>query len=104
MISFELVGGNQAGFILMQELTLPQAATSLGGVESLISMPFNTSHSSLTDVQLQEVGINPGLMRLSVGIEDIDDLKADFSQALSKIKATTVTKSMLKQSVTGEGS
>jgi cystathionine beta-lyase/cystathionine gamma-synthase len=89
MVSFELVGGNQAGFSLMQELTLPQAATSLGGVESLISMPFNTSHSSLNSTQLQEVGINLGLMRLSVGIEDIDDLKADFSQALDKIKPTS---------------
>lgn len=85
MVSFELYGGNNAGFTLMQHLKLPQAATSLGGVESLISMPFNTSHSSLNTVQLEEVGINPGLMRLSVGIEDIADLKADFSQALAAI-------------------
>ncbi|MFT5118223.1 MAG: cystathionine beta-lyase/cystathionine gamma-synthase [Kiritimatiellia bacterium] len=104
MISFELAGGNQAGFTLMQALTLPQAATSLGGVESLISMPFNTSHSSLNSAQLQAVGINPGLMRLSVGIEDIEDLKTDFAQALATIKHSTVEQATIEQSIIGEQS
>lgn len=85
MVSFEVKGGDNGGLKLMSGLKLIHAATSLGGVESLISMPFNTSHSSLIDRQRREVGINPGLMRLSVGIEDIDDLKADLDQALTAI-------------------
>ena len=84
MVTFEVKGGDQAGLELMDGLTIIQAATSLGGVESLISMPFNTSHSSLVEHQRQEVGINPGLMRLSVGIENVSDLKADLNQALAK--------------------
>ncbi|MBP2231648.1 cystathionine beta-lyase/cystathionine gamma-synthase [Azospirillum agricola] len=85
MVSFEVRGGDRAGLKLMGALTLVQAATSLGGVESLISMPFNTSHSSLIERQRRDIGINPGLMRLSVGIEDVADLKADFTQALATI-------------------
>lgn len=85
MVSFEVKGGDKAGLKLMDGLKLVHAATSLGGVESLISMPFNTSHSSLIDRQRREVGINPGLMRLSVGIEDLDDLKADLDRALRAI-------------------
>ncbi len=85
MLSFEVKGGNQAGLKLMSKLKLAQAATSLGGVESLVSMPFNTSHSSLTELQRREVGINPGLVRFSAGIEDIADLTADFEQALASL-------------------
>lgn len=86
MVSFEVKGGDRAGLKLMSRLKLVRAATSLGGVESLISMPFNTSHSSLIDRQRREVGINPGLMRLSVGIEDVEDLKADLDQALTALE------------------
>ena len=83
MVSFEVKGGDEAGLKLMSELRIIQAATSLGGVESLISMPFNTSHSSMVERQRREVGINPGLMRLSVGIEDLADLRRDLSDALA---------------------
>lgn len=83
MVSFEVKGGDEAGLRLMDALDIVQAATSLGGVESLISMPFNTSHSSLIEKQRKQVGINPGLLRLSVGIEHVDDLRADLDQALT---------------------
>lgn len=83
MVSFEVDGGDEAALAFLDRLTIPQIATSLGGVESLISMPSNTSHSVLTVAQRQAVGIAPGLVRLSVGIEDIADLQADLDQALN---------------------
>ncbi|MGH1438627.1 MAG: trans-sulfuration enzyme family protein [Cellvibrionaceae bacterium] len=82
VVSFEIKGGDAAALRFLENLKIPQVATSLGGIESLVSMPFNTSHSSLNDHQRQLVGIRPGLVRLSVGVEDIDDLLSDISQAL----------------------
>lgn len=82
VVSFEVEGGDLAALRFMDHLQIPQAATSLGGVESLVSMPFNTSHSSLNDYQRELVGIMPGLVRLSVGVEDVEDLLADLDQAL----------------------
>jgi len=82
VVSFEVKGGDQAALKFLESLSLPQVATSLGGVESLVSMPFNTSHSSLTEKQRQLVGIRPGLVRLSVGIENVSDLIADIESAL----------------------
>ncbi|MCB0374912.1 MAG: PLP-dependent transferase [Sinomicrobium sp.] len=85
MVSFEMKGGNDAALRLLDNLALPKQATSLGGVESLISLPYNTSQASLTKKQRIALGINDGLVRLSVGIEDIDDLIADFKQAFHNI-------------------
>jgi cystathionine beta-lyase/cystathionine gamma-synthase len=85
MVSFEVAGGNGAALKFLDRLRIPLVATSLGGVESLASLPFNTSHSFLTDRQRREVGIEPGLVRLSVGVEDADDLIADLDQALSAL-------------------
>ncbi|MGW7520199.1 trans-sulfuration enzyme family protein [Streptomyces sp. NPDC054796] len=83
MVSFELHGGDETALKLLERLRLPLVATSLGGVESLVSLPFNTSHSFLTERQRREVGIEPGLVRFSVGVEDPEDLLADLDQALS---------------------
>ncbi len=85
MVSFEVKGGNEAALALLTHLKIPLVATSLGGVESLISLPFNTSHSFLTEKQRQQIGIMPGLIRLSVGVENIQDLTADFDTALGQI-------------------
>ena len=85
MVSFEVEGGDAHAQRLLDVLTLPLPATSLGGVESLISAPFNTSHSSLTEPQRRAAGINPGLVRLSAGIEDLDDLVADLESGLAQI-------------------
>jgi cystathionine beta-lyase/cystathionine gamma-synthase len=82
MVSFELEGGDEAALKLLDRLRLPVVATSLGGVESLVSLPFNTSHSFLTARQRLDVGIEPGLVRFSAGIEDTADLLADLDQAL----------------------
>ncbi|MGB1268581.1 MAG: trans-sulfuration enzyme family protein [Flavobacteriaceae bacterium] len=84
MISFEIDGGDEKAHTLLNVLKLPKEATSLGGVESLISLPYNTSQASLTKEQQKAIGINDGLVRLSVGVEDITDLIFDFEQALIK--------------------
>ena len=91
MISFEIEGGDKNAHALLKLLKIPKEATSLGGVESLISLPYNTSQASLTKEQQKAIGINDGLIRLSVGVEDIEDLISDFNQALSIIfkKETT---------------
>ncbi len=83
MVSFEIDGGDDDGVGFMHSLKLWKEATSLGGVESLVSMPFNTSHAGLTPEQREKIGIGKGFIRLSCGIEDSDDLIADLDQALN---------------------
>ena len=84
MITFVLEGGDEKALEFMNNLHIPHQATSLGGVESLISMPFNSSQSGFTVKQREKMGIMPGCVRLSVGIEDADDIIADFDQAFVK--------------------
>ncbi|WP_208325828.1 trans-sulfuration enzyme family protein [Amycolatopsis arida] len=85
MVSFEVNGGDAAALAFMRNLTVPYVATSLGGVESLVSMPSNTSHSSLTTRQMSLIGINPGLVRFSAGIENARDLIGDLRHALDAL-------------------
>lgn len=85
MVTFNVQGGDEAAIDLISNLKLSRQATSLGGVESLVSLPFNTSHASSTVKQREQMGILPGCIRLSVGIEDVEDLIADFEQALKQI-------------------
>lgn len=84
-VTFFVEGGDAAALALVEALHIPKQATSLGGVESLISLPFNTSQASYTARQRAAIGIHPGCVRLSVGIEDAADLIADFDQALAQI-------------------
>ncbi len=85
IISLEIEGGDEKAHALLKYLKLPKEATSLGGVESLISLPYNTSQASLTKDQQKAIGINDGLIRLSVGVEEIEDLISDFNQAITNI-------------------
>ncbi|MFO8133738.1 MAG: aminotransferase class I/II-fold pyridoxal phosphate-dependent enzyme [Thermoplasmatota archaeon] len=85
MITFRITGGDRDGIRFMRSLQVASEAASLGGVETLVSMPYNTSHSYLTDEERAAIGILPGTIRLSVGVEHVDDLKADLSQALDDI-------------------
>jgi cystathionine beta-lyase/cystathionine gamma-synthase len=85
MIALEVKGGDKGALTLLDNLKIPKQATSLGGVESLISLPYNTSHAGFTAKQRSNMGINPGCIRLSVGIEDAEDLIADFEQALAHL-------------------
>nr|7F1U_A Chain A, L-methionine gamma-lyase [Pseudomonas putida]7F1U_C Chain C, L-methionine gamma-lyase [Pseudomonas putida]7F1U_D Chain D, L-methionine gamma-lyase [Pseudomonas putida]7F1V_A Chain A, L-methionine gamma-lyase [Pseudomonas putida]7F1V_C Chain C, L-methionine gamma-lyase [Pseudomonas putida] len=82
MIAFELKGGIGAGRRFMNALQLFSRAVSLGDAESLASHPASMTHSSYTPEERAHYGISEGLVRLSVGLEDIDDLLADVQQAL----------------------
>jgi methionine-gamma-lyase len=85
MITFELKGGMEAGKILMNSVTLCQLAVSLGGVESLIQHPASMTHFSMGKEAREAAEITDGLVRLSVGIENVDDLISDLKQALNKV-------------------
>lgn len=85
MISFELKGGYEAGRRLMDSVHLALLAVSLGGVETLIEHPASMTHAGMSEADRLEGGITAGLVRYSVGIEDVDDLIADLAQALDKI-------------------
>ncbi len=85
MISFEVKGGHDAGVILMDNVCLALLAVSLGGVESLIQHPASMTHSSVPQAGRLAAGITDGLVRFSVGIENVEDIIDDLSQALDKI-------------------
>jgi len=85
MIAFELKEGYNAGKTLMNNVKLCILAVSLGGVESLIQHPASMTHSKVDKDSREKAGITNGLVRLSVGIENVDDLIADLDQALNKI-------------------
>jgi cystathionine beta-lyase/cystathionine gamma-synthase len=78
----EVTGGDRRALAVLRELRLFTEATSLGGVESLASTPFNSSHFSLSASDRAAAGIGPGTLRLSVGLEDPDALLADLATAL----------------------
>ncbi|HWI55946.1 MAG TPA: PLP-dependent transferase, partial [Bacillota bacterium] len=83
MLSFEL--RNPAAIdAMLQRFQLATPALSLGGVETLVCVPSRTSHRTMTPEERQRAGISDGLVRVSVGIEDIDDLLVDFAHALGK--------------------
>jgi methionine-gamma-lyase len=82
MISFEMRGGLDAGRRLMDGVRLATLAVSLGGVETLIEHPASMTHAGIPQQERETAGISDGLVRLSVGIEDVDDLIQDLRQAL----------------------
>ena len=84
MISFELKGGVEAGRKLMNNVEMAILAVSLGGVETLIQHPASMTHSKVSAEGKEKAGITDGLVRYSVGIEDVSDLIADLDQALEK--------------------
>ena len=85
MVGFDVKGGLQAGKTLMNSIKLCTLAVSLGDVDTLIEHPASMSHCGYSEKDLLESGIKPGFVRLSVGIEHIDDLLEDLEQALNKI-------------------
>jgi cystathionine beta-lyase/cystathionine gamma-synthase len=82
MLAIELTGGARAAERFIRKLRLIRHAPSLGGVDSLVSEPRHTSHTHLSPEERAKLGIPDGFLRLSVGIEDADDLIADIEQAL----------------------
>lgn len=85
IVSFELKGSLKKAIKFMQSLKLIFIAESLGAVESLIEHPASMTHASIDPKEREKIGLSDGLIRLSVGIEDKEDLIADLSQALRKI-------------------
>jgi methionine-gamma-lyase len=85
MISFELKGGFDAGEKLMNAIELFQLAVSLGGVESLIQHPASMTHAGMTKEDRLSAKITDGLVRLSIGIESVDDIIKSLKEALDKI-------------------
>jgi methionine-gamma-lyase len=84
MIAFEVKGGIEAGARLMDRLRLCALATSLGDVRTLISHPASTTHSVISRESRELQGVTDGLVRLSVGLEDVQDIVADLEQALGR--------------------
>lgn len=87
VLSFELKGGVDAGRALVDNLTLFSHLANIGDVRSLVIHPASTTHSQLTPEQQLTAGVTPGLVRLSVGLENIDDLKADLAAGLAAARA-----------------
>jgi cystathionine gamma-synthase/methionine-gamma-lyase len=83
--SFDVLGGKPAAFRLLDNLQLIKLAVSLGGTESLICHPGSTTHSGVPEEVRERIGFTDGLVRLSVGIENAEDLLADLAQALAAV-------------------
>jgi cystathionine gamma-synthase len=84
MLSFDLAGGEAAVRAFVDDLGCFTLAESLGGVESLIAHPATMTHAAMSDETRERAGIGPGLLRLSVGIEDLGDLAADIRVGLAR--------------------
>jgi methionine-gamma-lyase len=82
MLSFEVEGGREAGRAIIDSMALPELTASLGSVHTMVVHPPSTSQRQLSEAELLEAGITPGLLRVSVGLEDLEDLQADFAAAL----------------------
>ncbi|MDO8484093.1 MAG: aminotransferase class I/II-fold pyridoxal phosphate-dependent enzyme [Candidatus Limnocylindrales bacterium] len=87
MLAFEVHGGREAGRAVIDSLRLPELTASLGSVHTMVVHPPSTSHRQSSESELLEAGITPGLLRVSVGLEDLEDLQADFSAALAEARA-----------------
>ena len=93
VLSFELKGGVDAGTALVNGVTLFSHLANIGDVRSLIIHPASTTHSQLTPEQQLTAGVTPGLVRLSIGIENVEDLKADLAAGFAAARAAVVASS-----------
>ncbi|MEU6047606.1 bifunctional o-acetylhomoserine/o-acetylserine sulfhydrylase [Streptomyces griseus] len=89
VLAFELTGGAEAGRQFVDAVGLFSHLANIGDVRSLIIHPASTTHSQLTEEQLVATGATPGLVRLSVGLENVDDLKADLEAGFRAAKAAS---------------
>lgn len=87
LVAFELKGGKEAAFKLQNALEIVKISNNLGDSKSLITHPATTTHKNLTDEARAELGISPGTVRFSAGIEDSEDLVEDFARALAQVSA-----------------
>jgi O-succinylhomoserine sulfhydrylase len=85
LLAFDIKGGKEAAFRFMNALEIIKISNNLGDAKSIATHPATTTHQRLPDDQKAKLGITPGLIRLSVGLEDADDLIADLNRALAMI-------------------
>ncbi len=83
MLAFEVEGGRAGGRAFIDALTIPELTASLGSIHTIVAHPPTTTHRQLSDAELADAGIAPGLLRCSVGLEDVEDLQADFERGLA---------------------
>ena len=85
MVTIEVKGGVKSAVKVCDALRVAVNAMSLGGVETLVSIPVYSSHVNMTKGELRRHGVTPGMIRISVGVEGVEDLKRDFAQALDRL-------------------
>ena len=85
MIAFVVKGGDEAALKFMRGLKMIYEATSLGGVESLVECPFNSSHMMIPEEVRHAAGLIPGFVRMSIGIEDVEDLWTDLERGFANL-------------------
>ncbi len=92
MLAFVIKGGDDAALKFMRSLEVIFEATSLGGVESLVECPFNSSHMFVPEEVRHEAGVVPGFVRMSIGIEGVEDLWSDIERALESARELLVSR------------
>jgi methionine-gamma-lyase len=83
MLAVDVVGGREAGRAIIDALTLTELTASLGSVYTMVVHPPSTSQRQMSEAELAAAGITPGLLRISVGLEDLEDIQDDFAAALA---------------------
>jgi methionine-gamma-lyase len=89
MLAFELRGGREAGRAFLDAMVIAERTASLGSVRTITTAPPSTTHRQLDAAALRAAGIAPGLLRCSVGLEDVEDLRADFELGLAAARKAT---------------
>jgi cystathionine beta-lyase/cystathionine gamma-synthase len=87
MLAFELSGGREAGRAFLDAMQIAERTASLGAVRTITTHPPSTTHRQLDAAALEASGIAPGLLRCSVGLEDVEDLRDDFDLGLAAARA-----------------
>ena len=86
VMSFGVKGGREASKKFIDSLKLAKLVTHVSDVRTCVLQPASTTHRQLSDQELIDCGVSPDMIRLSVGIEDVNDIIADFEQAFAKVK------------------
>ncbi len=91
MLAVEVVGGREGGRAMIDAMQLTELTASLGSVHTMVVHPPSTSQRQLSDAELLAAGITPGLLRISVGLEDVEDLQDDLTRGLAAARRTAAT-------------
>ena len=85
IVTFEIKGGIKAGQAFLNQIKMCSLSANLGDTRTIVTHPTTSTHSKLSPDERERVGISDGLIRLSIGLENIQDIKEDIEQALAKI-------------------